>query len=778
MKAIIMAGGEGSRLRPLTCGRPKPMVPLMDRPVLSYSLELLERHGIREAAATLMYLPESVTSWLGDGARFGMNVRYYIEETPLGTAGSVRQARDFLDETFVVLSGDGVTDCDLTAAYQWHKRQGALATIVIKHVENPLEYGVVIADSDGRVKRFVEKPGWGEVFSDTVNTGIYILEPQVLDMIPEKTPYDFSRDLFPKLLKRGDGLCAWTMSGYWCDVGDVAAYLKAHIDAMDGRINLSVNCRPGGVLRMPGARVDRGAVLEGPCFIGEDAVIEAGARVGAYSVVGARSVVSSGASLKRAVLWEDAHIDRGVQARSCVLTDGARMEAGSAAFEESVLGEDAVLGENASLMPGVKIWPGKSVGAGLKQDSNVVWGRTSRPVFRDGALNIDNPAAAMRAAEAAASVMKMRRVLLGRACSAPAQAGMLAIQAGFMAQGVQVYDGGCAARPQMRWQQTQLGLEAAAHFDGQALRLYDERGAEIGASTRRSIESALRRQDYARAFSQGARPPVNAGRSDLGYIGALSRAVDRDVLRRDAPPVALYAPTEQLLSLAERAFEQAGLCVRAEWEEEMMELSPGEIGVWLSEDGESMTLADEKGCLSEGESQLFIVWAALEAGLEPALPSIWTHAAEELAARYGKGVTRVSGERTALMRALLDRDERLFRLAFDGIYAALNGVALLARYALTPREWARAMPSMARSKRSIPMSLQERGRILRAFADDGEENGGLALDKEGAWAAVVPAGDRPECRVVAEAADMEAADELCALYEDKIRALMKSAGKK
>ena len=704
MKAIIMAGGEGSRLRPLTCARPKPMTPLMDRPVLSYSMELLERHGVREAALALMYLPECVTSWLGDGARFDMNVRYYIEETPLGTAGSVRQARDFLDETFVVLSGDGVTDCDLTAAYQWHRRQGALATIVIKHVENPLEYGVVIADAAGRVTRFVEKPGWGEVCSDTVNTGIYILEPQLLDMIPENTPYDFSRDLFPRLLKREDGLRAWTMSGYWCDVGDIAAYLKAHADAMDGRINLNVNCRPGGVLRMP----------------------------------------------------------------------GARMEAGSAAFEESALGEGAVLGENASLMPGVKIWPKKSVGAGLKLDSNVVWGSASRPAFRDGALNIDNPAEAMRASEAAASVMKMRRVLLGRACSAPAQAGMLALQAGFMAQGVQVYDGGCAIRPQLRWQQTQLGLEAAAHFDGQTLRLYDERGAEIGASARRSIESALRRQDYARAFSLGARPPVNAGRSDLAYIGALRCALDREALKRDAPPVALYAPTEQLLSLAERAFEQAGLCVRAEWEEEMMELSPGEIGVWLSEDGESMTLADEKGCLSEGESQLFIVWAALEAGLEPALPSIWTHAAEELAARYGKSVARVSAERSAFMRALLDRDERLFRLAFDGIYAALNGVALLTRYALTPREWARALPALARSVRTIPMGLQERGRVLRALEDDDILHGGA----NGAWAAVVPAGDRPECRVVAEAADMEAADELCAFYEDRIRALMKSAGKK
>ena len=779
MKAIIMAGGEGSRLRPLTCGRPKPMTPLLDRPVLSYSLELLRRHGVREVAATLMYLPECVTSWLGDGARFGLSVRYYIEETPLGTAGSVRQARDFLDETFVVLSGDGVTDCDLTAACEWHKRQGALATIVIKHVENPLEYGVVIANSDGRVTRFVEKPGWGEVFSDTVNTGIYILEPQVLDMIPENVPCDFSRDLFPKLLARGDGLRAWTMSGYWCDIGDVAAYLKAHIDAMDGRISLNMTCRPGGVLRMPGARVDRGAVLEGPCFIGEDAVIEAGARVGAYSVVGARSVVSAGASLKRAVLWEDAHIDRGAQARSCVLTDGARMEAGSAAFEESVLGEGAVLGENASLMPGVKIWPGKSVGAGLRLDSNVVWGCASRPAFRDGALNIDNPAEAMRAAEATASVMKMRRVLLGRACCSAAQAGMLAIQAGFMAQGTQVYDGGCAARPQLRWQQTQLGLEAAAHFDGQALRLYDERSAEIGASTRRAIESALRRQDYAHAFSQGARPPVSAGRSDLGYIGALSRAVDREVLKRDAPPVALYAPTEQLLSLSERAFEQAGLCVRAEWEEEMMELSPGEIGVWLSEDGESMTLADEKGCLSEGEGQLMLVWAALESGLEPALPLLWTHAAEELAAHYGKSVARVSGERAAFMCALAERDERLHRLFFDGTYAAMTCIALLAKYGLTLREWTRAMPSVARSVRSIPMSFQDRGRILRAFAKEEESNdSALARENGGAWAAVVPSGDRPECRVVAEAADMETADELCALYEDKIRALMKDSCKK
>ncbi|MBQ8953262.1 MAG: NDP-sugar synthase, partial [Clostridia bacterium] len=267
MKAIIMAGGEGSRLRPLTCDLPKPMAPLLDRPVMAYALALLKRHGITDVGATLMYLPERIQSYFGDGSAFGAAMRYFVETAPLGTAGSMHLAADFLDETFAVLSGDGVTDCDLTAALAFHREKKALATLVLKRVENPLEYGVVIADGEGRVIRFVEKPGWGEVFSDTVNTGIYILEPQVLERIPRDRAFDFGRDLFPLLVERGEAVYAWTMSGYWCDIGDVAAYLKAHADAMDGRIDLPMNAMPGGVLRMPGARVDRGAVLEGPCFI-------------------------------------------------------------------------------------------------------------------------------------------------------------------------------------------------------------------------------------------------------------------------------------------------------------------------------------------------------------------------------------------------------------------------------------------------------------------------------------------------------------------------------
>ena len=771
-----MAGGEGSRLRPLTCDLPKPMAPLMDRPVMACAVDLLKRHSVTDIGATLMYLPDRVQSYFGDGSAFGVSMRYFIEKTPLGTAGSMHLARDFLTETFAVLSGDGVTDCDLTAALRFHREKRALATLVLKRVENPLEYGVVMADGEGRVTRFLEKPGWGEVFSDTVNTGVYILEPDILRHIPEGRAVDFGHDLFPRLVERGEAVFAWTMEGYWCDIGDTAAYLRAHADALDGRINLPLNARPGGVIRMPGARVDRGAVLEGPCFIGEGAVVKTGARVGAYSVVGAGCVVEAGASLKRAVLWRGAHVGEGAQARCCVLMDGARMEPDSAAFEESVLGSAATLGAGASLMPGVKVWPRKRIGAGTRLDANLVWGDTGRAAFEGGCLRLDSPESAARAGAAAASAMKLKTALIGRSAGAAAQAGALALEAGLMAQGAQVLDGGCAALIQLRHQLHEIGADAAFWVSGECVRVLDGDGAEPGAGVQRQIEQLLLRQDYARSFSAPPCSPVSAGRGDLGYIGALARDPDIDLSGGRRLQIALFAQDEPLLSLAERALEKAGCLVRAEWEEEMMDLAPGEIGVWLEEEGEGLCLADERGCLSARETQLMRVWAALELGFTRLpLPMNATRAAEELAPRYGAEVFRVSAQRPALMRELIDADRRLFRLWFDGVYAALVCLTCLLKRGLTLAEWAKEMPSLARSVRSVPLSEKDRSRVLRGLIQQEEEpdmTDGLAVHRDGGWALVKPAADRPECRIVAEAADAETADELCAFYEDRVKALL------
>lgn len=215
-----MAGGEGSRLRPLTCDRPKPMVPVANRPVMAHTVELLRRYGWREIAVTLQYLPRAIVDYFGDGAEYGVNLHYFLEESPLGTAGSVKNAASFLDETFIVVSGDALTDFPLDQAVAFHREHRALATLVLTSVENPLEYGLVVTDGTGRIQRFLEKPGWGEVFSDRVNTGIYILEPEVLRFIPPNQPFDFSKDLFPLLLREGLPLYGCLLKGFWCDIGN------------------------------------------------------------------------------------------------------------------------------------------------------------------------------------------------------------------------------------------------------------------------------------------------------------------------------------------------------------------------------------------------------------------------------------------------------------------------------------------------------------------------------------------------------------------------------
>ena len=219
MKAVIMAGGEGSRLRPLTCDRPKPLVPVCNRPVLAYILDLLAQHGFQEVFLTLGYMPAAISSYFGDEYA-GMRLHYVVEEAPRGTAGGVAMLREHLDDTFVVVSGDALTDVDLSALVAFHKERRAVATLAMTRVESPLEYGVVMTDRSGRIRRFLEKPGWGEVFSDTVNTGIYVLEPSVLTGVPAGRLYDFSKDLFPSLLAMDVPMYGAVADGYWCDIGD------------------------------------------------------------------------------------------------------------------------------------------------------------------------------------------------------------------------------------------------------------------------------------------------------------------------------------------------------------------------------------------------------------------------------------------------------------------------------------------------------------------------------------------------------------------------------
>src|SRR5438552_17239159 len=240
MKAVVMAGGEGTRLRPLTSNQPKPMVPIVGKPCMEHIVELLRTHGFEDVIITVAFLPQAIRSYFGDGESLGVNIEYSVEESPLGTAGSVRLASDRLDDTFLVISGDALCDIDLGKIVEFHRRQGAACTIGLKSVENPLEFGIVVTDEDGRVGGFLEKPSCGQVFSDTSNTGIYVLEPEVLKHIPQDRPYDFSKELFPLLLEMGRPIYGHVFDGYWQDIGDLDQYRQANFDALDERVRVEI----------------------------------------------------------------------------------------------------------------------------------------------------------------------------------------------------------------------------------------------------------------------------------------------------------------------------------------------------------------------------------------------------------------------------------------------------------------------------------------------------------------------------------------------------------
>ena len=252
MRAVVMAGGEGTRLRPLTSNQPKPMVPIVGKPCMEHILELLREHGFTDVVVTVAFLPQAIRTYFGDGENLGLNIEYSVEESPLGTAGSVRLASDRLDETFLVISGDALCDIDLNKIVEFHKEKGAAVTIGLKSVENPLEFGIVVTDEDGQVERFLEKPSWGQVFSDTINTGIYVLEPEVLRHIPTDRPFDFSKELFPLLLEMGRPIYGYVCDGYWQDIGNLDQYRQANFDALDEKVRLN---DPGP--EDPRRRVDR-----------------------------------------------------------------------------------------------------------------------------------------------------------------------------------------------------------------------------------------------------------------------------------------------------------------------------------------------------------------------------------------------------------------------------------------------------------------------------------------------------------------------------------------
>ena len=345
MKAILLAGGKGTRLRPLTLHTPKPIVPIFNRPFLHYQIDLLKQvPGLNEVILSLNYQPRRIEDVFGDGRGVGLPIRYLVEPQPLGTGGAIKFAEPHLDGPVIVFNGDVLTEIDLNAVLALHRSRKAKATIVLTPVENPTAYGLVETAPDGAVWRFLEKPKPDEITTNNINAGIYVLEPDTFDRIPSDVPWSIERSYFPSLIERGETFVGYVYNGYWIDIGTPEKYTQVHRDIMDGRCQAGPFLNASGAaLVSPGARVEEGATIEGPCFVDEGTVVKAGARIGPYSVIGRQCHVEEHATIERSILWsgtrvsQEAVVRRSILGRHCHIGRSASVEDGVVLGDKSVL---------------------------------------------------------------------------------------------------------------------------------------------------------------------------------------------------------------------------------------------------------------------------------------------------------------------------------------------------------------------------------------------------------------------------------------------------------
>jgi mannose-1-phosphate guanylyltransferase / phosphomannomutase len=690
MRAVIMAGGSGTRLRPLTCDLPKPMVPVLNRPIAEHIVHLLKRYDITEIIATLFYLPDVIREYFQDGREFGVQITYAVEEDqPLGTAGCVKNVEELLQETFLVISGDSITDFDLGKAIAFHRAKGAKATIVLTRVPNPIEFGVVITNKEGEIVRFLEKPSTSEIFSDTVNTGIYILEPSVLGYLPKGCEQDFSKDLFPQMLEKGEPLYGYVAEGYWCDVGHLEAYREAHYDALHGKVKL--DCAypetTTGVYIGANSWIHPSAKLHGPLVVGENCRIGARAVLEPGSVIGDNVTIGSEANLKRPIIWNGAVIGEDTHLRACVIARGARVDRRAHILEGAIVGALSTVGEEAKVSPGVKIWPSKIIEAGATLNINLIWGQTAqRNLFGhrgvSGLANIDiTPEFAVKLGAAYGSTLKPgTSVTVSRDQRSISRMVSRSLIAGLMSVGVNVQNLEAVSIPVARNVLPTLNVAGGIHVrlhpnrsDHILIEFFDANGIDIAKSKEKKIEGAYFKEDlrraqiheigsviypnslveiYTTAFEKNLNTEsIRNSKSKvvIDYAYALSGAVLPQILGKfGCDAVVLNASLSHTApSMAEREalLGQLGQVVHA---------LQATFGVQVSGNGEQLILVDEVGTPIRGETltalMIHMVLTAHPMGTV-VVPVQASGAVDEIARRHGGRVIRTKANPTALMEA-------------------------------------------------------------------------------------------------------------------------------
>lgn len=688
MRAVLMAGGSGTRLRPLTCDLPKPMVPVLNRPIAEHIINLLKRHQITEVIATLHYLPDVMRDYFQDGSDFGVQMTYAVEEDqPLGTAGCVKNIAELLDRTFLVISGDSITDFDLTAAIEFHKQKKSKATVILTRVPNPIEFGVVITDESQRIRRFLEKPSSSEIFSDTVNTGTYILEPEVLEYLPENQESDFSKELFPLLLEKDEPMYGYIAQGYWCDVGHLDAYRESQYDALDRKVKLdyAYEERSSGIWIGQNTHIDPTANLEAPCLIGDNCRIGARVQISAGTVIGDNVTVGADANLKRPIVWNGALIGDEAHLRACVISRGTRVDRRAHVLEGAVVGSLSTVGEEALISSSVRVWPSKQIESGATLNINLIWGHTAqRNLFGQrgvtGLANIDiTPEFAVKLGAAYGSTLKPgAQVTVSRDQRSISRMVTRSLIAGLMSVGINIQNLDATAIPMARTVISTMGVSGGIHVrvhpdrpDYILIEFIDPKGINISKALEKKIEGAYFKEDLRRVQIHEIGNVVYPTQMVSTYCTAFEKHLNVEAVHHSNSKVVIdysYAVTGAVLPQMLAKFGCDAVVLNASLkptavsavEKEALLMQLGHVvealkanfGVQVSANGEQMTLVDEAGIPIRGE-MLTALMVNMMLTAHPrgtvVVPVHVSSAVEQIARRHDAKIIRTKANPTALM---------------------------------------------------------------------------------------------------------------------------------
>jgi mannose-1-phosphate guanylyltransferase/phosphomannomutase len=823
MKAVVLAGGFGTRLRPLTEKLPKPMAYIANRPMMEHVVRLLAKEGIQDLEVLLHFYPEKITSYFGDGSRWGMRIHYIGAEADYGTAGAVRNAAEFLDSTFLVISADIITDFDLSKAIEFHRERNAAATIVLTRVPNPLQYGIVLAEEDGRIVRFLEKPSWGEVFSDTINTGIYIVEPEVLSLIPENKSFDFSKNLFPAMLSRGDRLMGYIAEGYWKDVGNLSEYLNVHLDILAGKATIEFDGKKAGDVQVwigENSRVDYTAGLKN-VVLGKNCQVGPG--VTASSVVlGDDCILEDGAVIQSSVVWPRTRIGKGARVLENIVGSDCEIEDGAFLAERAVVSDHCRIGRDAVVKANVKVWPHKVVEDGAVLSSSLIWGeKWARSLFGAygiyGLANLEiSPEFAAKLGAAYAATFG-KKVIISTSRDSHKASRMInrAIMTGMLSVGVDVHDYGVTPLPVVRFLSRSHRDERGGVHTRKSpfnpsfvdLKFFDDSGLDISMGLEKNIESLFFREDFVRAdIEETGSISFPVGGFDT-YVDGFLKTVDASAIQARGFNVVIdysYGSSALIFPriLGHLAVETVALNAmldpakitrtQEEFDKGLHHLTAiarslsADFGVMLDTGGEKLFLVDEKGDILPDWVSLQVVTLLAcrqrRSGLV-GVPVTASRNVEKIAARFGMDVVRTR----TLPRSLMETAARpgvvfvgdgsggyvfpRFQPAFDGMFGIVKLMELLAGEDRALSDILREVPPTAFVQKKIPCAWEHKGALMRLLATHAKGKpsqfiDGVKIFHGEDWVLIYPSQDEAYFHLCVEAEDRRAAEDLAAHYAE------------